>query len=400
VLIPTSLKHSNQSPHLVNRSPAAAVGAFPAASPHPTLVLNRPRNFLTVHKNGRDSTLVSIVLREKTVITRDGGSGATPPTAIYAQHLEPHNTTPTQVEHLSRLHPSSAGVTGSTGCPFAHAHTLSESGGAPVERSLVLAILTPIERDLEAMATIDDRGVVRSCNSSFLTLFGYSQDEMIGRSIGSLMSEVALPVLRAIAKEKTMTDDQRRVIGKVGVTFFPSRSYSSSSIFILPHSSSPSSPPSHQFSSFVLKGFHAALGLHRDFTVFPMKFAVDELYHHATAASLSHASTSSSAVSSTSPGSSPMDLRVIGNDGGEEEGAHAPQHTFSVLPPSILYQCTIQRLRPEEEQDLVSMLAETYEDLKWGSSLPLSSFSSLFSLLLLSETNTPCPDRNLKKANP
>jgi len=75
------------------------------------------------------------------------------------------------------------------------------------------------------MATIDDRGIVRSCNSTFLALFGYSSDEMIGRSIGSLISDLALPVLKAIAREKLLPEEQRRIIGK---------------------------------------GFHVVLGLHRD----------------------------------------------------------------------------------------------------------------------------------------
>lgn len=278
--------------------PSANKNALSPRSQQPTF--GRTRNLVALHKNGKDTFLVSVVLREKTILTNEDHSTHST-NNLSDTHYSPHLAPPGK--H--------------------HEHPLSHSSSNVQSNSLILAVITPLERDIESMATIDDRGIVRSCNSTFLALFGYSTDEMIGRSIGSLISDLALPVLKAIAREKMLPEEQRRIIGK---------------------------------------GFHVVLGLHRDMTVFPMKFSVDELWH------------SSNTINPLQPTlNKQVSLKIFNAADGQvissrEEGDESkiqpgPTHTTSALPPVTLYQCTLQRLRAEEEQDLIKMLTETYRDL-------------------------------------
>eukprot|EP01102_Stenamoeba_stenopodia_P021818 TRINITY_DN8897_c0_g1_i1.p1 TRINITY_DN8897_c0_g1~~TRINITY_DN8897_c0_g1_i1.p1 ORF type:complete len:864 (+),score=230.40 TRINITY_DN8897_c0_g1_i1:212-2803(+) len=272
--------------------------ALSPRSQQPTF--GRTRNLVALHKNGKDTFLVSVVLREKTILTGTDEVGGQ------------HSSTTLSDLNTPNLMP-----------PGKHDRALAHSSGN-VQSSLVLAVITPLERDIEAMATIDDRGIVRSCNSTFVSLFGYSSDEMIGRSIGSLISDLALPVLKAIAREKVLPDEQRRIIGK---------------------------------------GFHVVLGLHRDMSVFPMKFSVDELWHASNTNNPPHPTLNkqvSMKIFNAADGQV-ISSREEGDDSSKTQTG--PTHTSSILPPVTLYQCTLQRLRAEEEQDLVKMLTETYRDL-------------------------------------
>eukprot|EP01103_Thecamoeba_quadrilineata_P010999 TRINITY_DN2526_c0_g1_i1.p1 TRINITY_DN2526_c0_g1~~TRINITY_DN2526_c0_g1_i1.p1 ORF type:complete len:657 (+),score=117.88 TRINITY_DN2526_c0_g1_i1:170-2140(+) len=48
-------------------------------------------------------------------------------------------------------------------------------------------VMKPVRPDLEAVATIDKQGMIHACNKSFLTLFGYTPDELLHDSIDVLL---------------------------------------------------------------------------------------------------------------------------------------------------------------------------------------------------------------------
>jgi PAS domain S-box-containing protein len=60
-----------------------------------------------------------------------------------------------------------------------------------------------VHHKVEAVATVDDAGIIRACNDNFLPIFGFRKDELIGVAVSS---RSALPWTDSrSAQDKTST---------------------------------------------------------------------------------------------------------------------------------------------------------------------------------------------------
>jgi len=129
---------------------------------------------------------------------------------------------------------------------------------------------------IEAVFTIDDNGIIVSCNQNFvLPLFGYTTPELLGQNISILIPEI---------HQRTLSNEIERDSKRQKVSTSSSSSSSSSSS--APLDSSESEPDSSFSTSWKLTGVHRKELKHKDGSIFPVHleifpFSADgkNLYH-------------------------------------------------------------------------------------------------------------------------